>query len=118
MQCGTAHFGKHEFRLFRANKWLSTVVLGSRNIVWKTDTQGFDEIIITNTPEEVWSQVSFAIVELWRIFKPVFDRDLLARRFDCFPNKSIGLGKSVTTGEVMNYITGTDWAHEDLYLWR
>ena len=87
-------------------------------IVWKSDTQGYDELIISLTPLEIWDKVDIAIVELWRIRKPNFDRAAFLRRIDMFKYKSIGSGNCSTTNEVLDYLTGDDWCHSDLYLWH
>jgi FkbM family methyltransferase len=87
-------------------------------LIWKSDTQGHDELIISRTPMEVWDRVDVAVVELWRIKKPAFDREAFRCRLDAFANKSIGLGNVVTTDEVLQFLQGDDWRHDDLYLWR
>jgi FkbM family methyltransferase len=87
-------------------------------VVWKSDTQGYDELIISLTPLEIWDKVDFAIVELWRIRKPNFDRTAFRRRIDMFRYKSIGSGNCSTTNEILEYLTGDDWCHSDLYLWH
>lgn len=89
-----------------------------QRLIWKSDTQGFDELIISRVPEAVWARVDLAVVELWRIAKPVFDRDAFMRRIGAFPNMTIGTDRRVTPAEVMAFLDGDDYAHDDLYLWR
>lgn len=100
-----------------ADRWLRETVPAGTPIVWKSDTQGYDEVIICQTPPEVWSRVHCAVIELWRIRKPSFDIDLLSARIDRFANKSLGLERSVTVDEILEYLRGDDWSHTDLYLW-
>ena len=87
-------------------------------LIWKSDTQGYDELIISMTPISIWNRISCAIVELWRIKKPDFDKAAFRHRIDCFPNKSIGLDNPSTTEDVMAFLSGEDWHHDDLFLWR
>ena len=87
-------------------------------LVWKSDTQGYDELIISLTPLEIWERVDVAIIELWRIRKPDFDRAAFASRIDGFPNNSIGIGNCRATADIFEYLDGDDYHHDDLYLWR
>lgn len=64
------------------------------------------------------ARVSFAVIELWRIRKPAFDRAAFAWRVDAFPTKSIGMAGRPGTDAIMDYLAGDDWQHEDLYLWH
>jgi FkbM family methyltransferase len=100
--------------------WMRTHVPlqdGTR-LLWKSDTQGYDELIISLTPQEVWDRVDIAIVELWRIRKPAFDRSAFLRRIDGFAYKSIGIDHAHSTKDVAAFLDGEDWEHADLYLWR
>ena len=76
------------------------------------------EVIIAATPWQVWDHVHCAAIELWRIQKPSFDQDALRARIESFPNRAIGGAGSVSTDEIMDYLSGQDWAHTDLYLSR
>jgi FkbM family methyltransferase len=89
-----------------------------QHVIWKSDTQGYDELIISLTPMELWERVDAAVVELWRIKKPRFDQDAFCRRIDGFGKKSIGIGNLCTTAEILQFLHGDDWRHQDLYLWR
>ena len=86
--------------------------------IWKSDAQGHDELIISLTPIDVWNHVEVAIIELWRIRKPDFDRAAFIQRIDAFPNKSLGPGRPTTTTEILVFLNADDWRHTDLYLWR
>ena len=87
-------------------------------LVWKSDTQGCDELIVSLTPMQIWDRVELAVIELWRIRKPAFDREAFRRRIEAFPNRSIGLGQRHTTDDILAFLSGEDWHHADLYLWR
>src|SRR6185312_12386817 len=106
-------------RAVETNRWMRENIRlpVDDRVIWKSDTQGYDELIISLTPAEIWDRVDLAIVELWRIRKPAFDRTVFFDRIDAFPNKSIGRGNRSTTADVMDFLKGDDWHFEDLYLW-
>lgn len=87
-------------------------------LIWKSDTQGYDEVIISLTPLDIWNKVDMAIVELWRINKPDFDRAEFCLRLEAFPNKTLGIDNRCTSSDILEYLQGDDYAHTDLYLWR
>lgn len=87
-------------------------------IIWKSDTQGYDELIVSRTPWEIWNKVEVAVIELWRIRKPEFDRDAFTARIASFPNISVGGETAGTVEDVLAYLDADDWRHTDLYLWR
>ncbi len=105
-------------RVLDANKWFRAEVPADRAILWKSDTQGSDEIIVAETPWDVWNRVECAIIELWRITKPAFDVEAFRARIESFPHRTIGRTLPASTQDVMDYLAGTDWEHNDLYLWR
>jgi FkbM family methyltransferase len=130
-----ANFGNYSLnsdamrgRQFRTTKvrsvatetWMNKNIVLDPNVrlIWKSDTQGYDELIISLTPMAIWDRVDFAIIELWRIDKPTFDFDQFCARLESFPNLSIGVGNNHSIAEVTEFLNGSDWAHEDLYLWR
>ena len=97
---------------------MSELLSVTDNIIWKSDTQGYDEIIVTETPWRIWRRIKIAIVELWRIEKPSFDRQEFQRKIEDFRFMSIGLNNVVSARQVMEYLNSTDGRYEDLYLWR
>jgi FkbM family methyltransferase len=99
-------------------RWMPEILPAAGPIIWKSDTQGNDEAIISQTPWDIWNRVCCAIIELWRIHKPLFDSDAFRARIDSFPNRSIELARSVSADDVLEYLRGNDWSHVDLYLWR
>jgi FkbM family methyltransferase len=99
-------------------RWVSETLAGCDNIIWKSDTQGQDELILSCVPLPIWAKVRLAIIELWRIRKPDFDSTRFAERVDNFTYRSIGGKNQHTTQEVLDYCRDTDWHHEDLYLWQ
>jgi FkbM family methyltransferase len=113
-------FDTTQVRSVAVNRWMSdhVRVAEQERIIWKSDTQGHDELIISLTPMEIWNRIDVGVVELWRIKKPRFDQAAFCRRLDAFANKSIGIGNRGTTAEIMEFLQGDDWRHDDLYLWR
>jgi FkbM family methyltransferase len=86
-------------------------------LLWKSDTQGLDEMIIAQTPLAIWERLDVALIELWRIQKPDFDRNAFAARLDLFPHRLLNQAR-VSTSEVIDYLAGDDWQFADLLLWR
>jgi hypothetical protein len=92
----------------------------STRVFWKSDTEGYDEIIVSALPTAFWDRVDFAAMELMRTEKPPFDIDRLKAMIDLFPNKRFDSWSSpaITTGEVMEFLRGRGFAHKNLYLAR
>lgn len=88
-------------------------------IFYKSDTQGFDEVIATRYDTEFWDYVACASFELWRIEKPDIDLDKFVIMLDQFPYKSFQhSNKLVTNKDVLDYMHGKDGEHEDLLCWK
>jgi FkbM family methyltransferase len=84
-------------------------------ILYKSDAQGYDELIATLIEPATWDAVFAAVFEIWRIQKPDFDvgafRDVLAR----FPHrKLLQTNRSVTVDEAIEYLSGRDGQWQDL----
>jgi FkbM family methyltransferase len=101
-----------------AGPWLSDMLGSDPAIAWKSDTQGFDEIIIAQTPMSIWGKVEVALIEMWRIEKPEYDKAALYERLESFPNRKLGDSENVSPGQITDYLSGTDWQFLDLLLWR
>ncbi len=113
-------FDTTRVRAVETGSWMREQVRldDGERLIWKSDTQGCDELIVSLTPMEIWDRVELAVIELWRIRKPAFDREAFRRRIGAFPNKSIGLGQLHTTAQILAFLDGEDWHYADLYLWR
>jgi len=107
-------------RCAAVDRWMLEQVqlADEERLIWKSDTRGHDELIISRTPMDVWDRIDVAVVELWRINKLYFDQEAFCRRLDAFANKSIGIGNRSTTAQILQYLEDDDWRHDDLYLWR
>lgn len=111
-------FAATRVRVLDAQRWFCDEVPANGAILWKSDTQGSDEMIVARTPWTVWNRVGCAVIELWRIAKPAFDAEAFRARIESFPHRAIGRNSAASTEDVMAYLAGTDWEHSDLYLWR
>jgi FkbM family methyltransferase len=99
-------------------RWMDETLPREGNLIWKSDTQGHDELIVGHAPWEVWNRVRVAIIELWRIEKPDLNRGDFLDKVESFPNRRLGANLSASTQDVDAYLSSTDWAHADLFLWR
>jgi FkbM family methyltransferase len=89
-------------------------------IFYKSDTQGFDEKIATGFSFEFWDRVDSAVLELWRIKKPIFDWDKFKAILEVFPNKVFEKQMSVklNTEDVIQYLSADDGLFDDLWCWK
>ena len=91
-----------------------------RRFIYKSDTQGFDELIAGRVADSFWDRVDVAILELWRIDKPKFDPAAFVAVLDAFPNKVFLTNPEtkISTRDVLEYLAGRDRKHDDLGMWR
>ena len=94
--------------------------LRSLPLVWKSDTQGFDELVMTHLTDDFWSRVHAGVMEIWRIERPAFDRDRLGRILGQFAVRRFGDApeRNVPVDEVLHYSSGVDYQHRDLFFAR
>ena len=91
--------------------------LDGRPIIYKSDTQGYDELIATLLEPLVWDHVFAAILEIWRIPKPACDVTVFANilsKFEC--RRLLPYTDNFTVEQIMNYSLGNDSAFLDLAL--
>jgi FkbM family methyltransferase len=100
-----------------ARVWMLDHLREADAILWKSDTQGSDEVVVARTPREIWDRVDVALLEMWRIAKPEYERDAFRERLEAFPNRALG-GCQVSVPEIIDYLAGDDWQFKDLLLWR
>jgi FkbM family methyltransferase len=96
-----------------------------QRIFYKSDTEGFDELVAAAIRPEVWSRVFAGMIEIWNIKKPPYDQASFASFIDRFPNKVFlanadnrMLELRVSTADVLNYINGGNRQHRDLAFWH
>jgi FkbM family methyltransferase len=89
-------------------------------LLWKSDTQGFDELIMATLPDSFWGRVQVGIMELWRIERPAFDRARLSAILAQFPVRRFGNepARNVSVEEVLEYSAGRDQRFRDLHFAR
>ena len=110
-------FTETSVEMREAGSWLEAHLAGEAPILWKSDTQGSDEAILSATPWPVWRRVEIAIVELWRIRKAEATPAGFLERVADMPNRRLG-GAEVSVEAIADYVAADDWQHDDLYLWR
>ena len=98
--------------------WARTALEGRGPLLWKSDTQGSDELIVSQIPMDIWARVDVAMLEMWRIAKPPYDRAAFRERLSVFPNRKLGDKPNVTVDEIFDYLSGDDWTFKQLLLWR
>lgn len=101
-----------------ASRWMKEELKGIDHLLWKSDTQGYDELIVSETPWNIWEKIDVAVLEMWRIAKPEYDRDAFRARIQNFPNRRLGDDVGVSAEDIENYLQGDDWNFKDLLLWR
>jgi FkbM family methyltransferase len=97
-------------------KWLAD----GKPIFYKSDTQGFDEVIATSLSPDFWDNVCGGIFELWRIPGKEYDVDKFMNIVDGFSNKVFDKkpNQNVSSAEVMDYLQATDHQFDDLLFWQ
>lgn len=111
-------FDTAKVRVRDTRSWMAKAQDGSTPLLWKSDTQGFDELIVSATPIELWHRIDVALIEIWRIAKPNFDRDAFRLRLESFPNRQLDDKPDVSPDEILTYLSGNDYTHKDLLMWR
>jgi len=89
-------------------------------IVWKSDTQGYDETIMCRLSDDFWRRVHVCVFEILRIARPAYDPSRFAailgrfplRRFSDEPNTP------VSVADILAYAEGDDGASRDLLVAR
>jgi FkbM family methyltransferase len=88
--------------------------------VWKSDTQGFDELIMVTLPDEFWSRVHCGVMEISRIDRPAFDRARLGAILGTYAVRRFGdePKRNVAVEQVLEFSDGRDFRHRDLFFAR
>jgi FkbM family methyltransferase len=97
-------------------KWLAH----GHPVFYKSDTQGFDELIATSLSPDFWANVCGGIFELWRIPGKEYDVDKFVHIINGFDNKVFEKRPkvNVSSSEVMEYLRSADHQFDDLLFWR
>jgi FkbM family methyltransferase len=99
-----------------ASRWLETGL----PLLYKSDTQGMDEVILASVPTTVWEHVFAGIIEVWRVDKPKVSQDVVRAVLDRFPYKAFlnNPDQILSTDAVMEALVGDDRVVMDLGFWR
>ncbi len=113
-------FGQTTIDILTAGSQEEAWLASGLPLLYKSDTQGFDEIIATALSDRVWDRVAGGSFELWRLADKVFDRGRFARILDLFPNKVFesARDRTMTTDQVMTFLDSDDKAAVDLLFWK
>jgi FkbM family methyltransferase len=89
-------------------------------VVWKSDTQGFDEIIATTLPLAFWQRVQCGVMEIARLDRPKLDRERLAAVLEGFDIRvwSHAPTKQLSVQAIIEHSRGLDDQHADLLFAR
>jgi FkbM family methyltransferase len=92
-------------------------LLGER-ILLKCDVQGYDELVLSRIPDDIWRRVQLAMIEITQIEKPSFDGEALHRHLSAFIIEEISTGKRWSADEVLHFSEGRTGTHTDFVLTR
>ena len=91
-------------------------------IFYKSDTQGYDELLVTLLPDDVRDAMVGGIIEVEQIEKPPFSRERFREFLDSFNNKAILLPETenqpVTTDEVVAMLDQKSPHGVNVCFWR
>jgi hypothetical protein len=88
-------------------------------IVWKSDAQGFDEVIVTALPDTFWSRVHCGVMEFTRIDRPAFARQRLGAILESYPIRRFRRqDRNAAVEEILAFSDGRDAKHRDLFFAR
>ena len=89
-------------------------------LLWKSDTQGLDEAIVTALPDAFWARVHAGVMELWRIARPAADRARLGAILQGFPVRRLSDApeREASVEEILDYVAGDDRRQQDLFFAR
>lgn len=89
-------------------------------LLWKSDTQGYDETIMCSLPDSFWGRVHAGVMEMWRIDRPAFDRARLGHILSGFTVRrfSHDPARNLSVEEILEYSAGSDYGHADVFFAR
>lgn len=92
-------------------------------LIWKSDTQGLDEVLMSELPLNFWNRVDLAIFEGWRIPKPDFDAVAFRKVLEAFDfvylmrNRNKSLDR-INATDCIDYLSGEDRKWGDIFMSR
>ncbi|MDE2604326.1 MAG: FkbM family methyltransferase [Burkholderiales bacterium] len=94
---------------------------GSSDLVYKSDTQGYDEYIACRFSGEFWGRVSAAALEIWQLpGKPALDAGRFAEILSGFPYRFFDdrPDRNLDVEEIVAFAQGASNVGKDLFLQR
>lgn len=88
--------------------------------IWKSDTQGFDELLMVTVPDEFWRRVHCGVIELSPRTRPPIDSARWASMLASYPIRRFGhpLDRNVSVEEILAWSGGDDRLDRDLFFAR
>ena len=90
--------------------------------IYKSDTQGFDQLIACSIPTWFWEKVSIAVFELWRL--PLsnsnsYNTESFEKIISRFSNLRFkrNFDVPVSVKDVVKFLSYSDYKHDDLIAW-
>lgn len=116
---GDCSFSSGKINTISTNEESLHWINGDYSIIYKSDTQGNDEAIATLINPLVWDHVFAAILEIWRIPKPLYDVDAFRNILSMFNTRRfLPYPDNLTVDEVVKFASGTEGVWLDLVLVR
>ena len=89
-------------------------VIPEMPLIWKSDTQGYDTIIVAETPDSIWSQVEIALVEVTPTRETVEYIPAFIAKLAQFDHLTDGQGQPLDMATVEGILHNENAAHIDV----
>ena len=98
-------------------------VVADTRFLWKSDTQGFDEVLMCAMPLDFWERVDVVAFEGWRIPKPSYNTEIFSALLELFPFRYVqrrnrARPEEISTQAIVDYLSGDDRGWADFLLSR
>jgi FkbM family methyltransferase len=92
----------------------------SNFFIYKSDTQGYDEIIACELGENFFQNVVYGIIEIWNLKSKSYDLDEFTKILNLFPNKFFQSRPNInlSTSDVIKITSASNWVYDDLIFWK
>lgn len=92
-------------------------------LIWKSDTQGFDEVLMSELPGQFWKRVDLTVFEGWRIPKPEFDAEAFRKVLEAFDFIYLVRSRNkvldrISPADCIEYLSGDDRKWGDVFMSR
>jgi FkbM family methyltransferase len=108
------HREESAIELVKVGEFFASTPLASHDLLWKSDTQGYDQLIVSLMPDDIWSRVRVAVMELCPARKPNYELPAMAAKLRRFRRlEFVGLG-ATSVDEVLAFLQKPDAQQRDL----